>query len=415
MTIRFDGIAPEQLGCVKTLSVTDHFEADVEHQTVVRRGRIIASVRVPTVRKIDVTLLARARGKEELENLLGRVHAWLLDPGESELEVSGKKGVYYKARCTDIEPPEYSGPTARVSAAFSCVDYRPYNRYNHLPVDGADPPSDNFTFAGKHCLNDMHCMFVLDSMTMPDVSPHKYSVSGRPGTIRYDAQEIALGERQLSGSLHFVGDMGEAMSGEAIASRQHEVASWLILSGRAPLIFDSDITRAYQAELEQGASFSCADWENGKLSVKLTLQPEAADVQPSSLEMTLALSANAAQSFSLADAFPRGLGYPTPLVVEITNTGASAIADLRLFCKDRFGAYAHTRFYGNGFSLAAGQTLKIDGENALFSIGGVSAARYLESGSFPSVSPPPGVLALWVRTGAASSVRVRVTAKARWI
>lgn len=59
--MEFAGVKPEQLGRVKVTSVSECFLAEKEWQTVTRRGAVLACVGIPTVRKIEVELLMRAK------------------------------------------------------------------------------------------------------------------------------------------------------------------------------------------------------------------------------------------------------------------------------------------------------------------------------------------------------------------
>lgn len=413
----FAGIKPESLGCVKVVGVHDRFLAAREMQAIRRTGSILASISVPTVREIRVEMLVLAKKADELMLTLDKVARWLHDAGEAHLALDRTEGTYHRARCTDMSEPEFSGPSARFTATFTCTDYRQYNAYNDQPFLGADPPSDNFTYAGKHCLNDMGCMFVLDRrMGVPGVSGSKYDVLGVPGTLRYEQHDLILPEQAVSGKLYFVSRTadGERMADAQIEARLHAVASWLVLAGRAPLIFDSDVTRQVMAELENAADFARAEWENGVLDLTLTLQPYSADVQAASLEKALSLSAGAAQEIDLSALFPRGVGFITPLVVEIQNTGTGSLTGLTLGYTDRLGKSRTARLAGGGFSLAAGQTVVVDGEQALVSIGGQSAMLGF-TGDFPSVSPAPGKLAVRIASDTAASVSVTVHARARWL
>lgn len=413
----FGGIHPESFGRVKVLGVQDRFVAAREQQTVRRAGNIIASISVPTVREITVEMLVRANNTGELMLTMDRLAEWLEGAGTARLELEQTEGTYYKARCTGMGDVTYSGPNARFTVTFTCTDYRQYNAYNDQPVRGADPSSDNFTFAGKHCLNDMGCMFVLDKrMGVPEVTISKYDVLGIPGTLRYDQNDLILSEQKISGKLYFVNrtEDGAILADEEIEERLHAVSSWLILAGRAPLILDSDVTRQYPAELESAADFTRTDWENGRLELKLTLQPYSQDTEASSMTAALNLGANTAQNVDLSALFPRGVGFITPLIVEITNTGSSAITALELGYTDRLGAARTARLEGGGFSLAAGQKVVINGEDASVTRAGQSAMLGF-TGDFPSVSPAPGKLAVSLKSGAAASVSVKVTARARWL
>lgn len=413
----FAGIRPESLGCVKVTSVTDRFVAARDLQTIRRAGSIIASISVPTVREIQVEMLVRANHADELMLTMDKLAAWLEGAGTARLELEQTEGTYYKARCTNMGDVTYSGPSARFTVTFTCTDYRQYNAYNDQPVCGADPASDNFTFAGKHCLMDMGCMFVLDKrMGVPSVSASKYDVLGFPGTLRYDQHDILLSEQTVSGKLYFVSRAqdGAILADGEIEERLHAVSSWLILAGRAPLVFDSDVTRQYLAEIENAADFTRTDWENGRIELKMTLQPYSMDTEAESMTKSMSLSANTAQVIDLSALFPRGVGYVTPLIVEITNSGSSAINALEIGYTDRLGVSRTARLEGGGFSLAAGQTVTVNGEDASVTRAGQSAILGF-TGDFPSVSPAPGKQEISVKSGAAASVSVTVSARARWL
>lgn len=146
----------------------------------------------------------------------------------------------------------------------------------------------------------------------------------------------------------------------------------------------------------------------------MTLQPYSMDTEAESMTKSMSLSANTAQVIDLSALFPRGVGFITPLIVEITNNGSSAITALELGYTDRLGAARTARLEGGGFSLAAGQTVVINGEDASMTMAGQSAMLGF-TGDFPSVSPAPGKLAVSLKSSAAASVSVKVTARARWL
>lgn len=411
----FNDIKPESLGCVKIISVKDRFLADKKMQTIERVGNIIASISVPTVRVIDVEMLVRAPKHSDLMLTLDKMAKWLHNAGESKLELEQTEGTYYKARCTGMDEPTYNGLSARFTVTFTCLDYRQYNLYNDEPFLGADPPSDNFTFAGKHCLNDLGCMFVLDKRPgTPSVVISKYDVLGHVGSLRYDQADVVLEEQPMSGKLYFVNRVedGEILTDAEIEQRLHDVASWLVLAGRAPLIFDSDTTRAYLAELEDSATFARTDWENGRIELKLTLQPYSQDVEGTSITKTLSLSANTAQNIDLSGMFPRGVGFITPLVIEITNTGSTSVNTLTIGYKDRLGSSRQAVLGAASFALTSGQMVRVDGEDVSVTKAGQNAILSF-TGDFPSVSP--GALSISIKSSATTSVSVKVSAKARWL
>lgn len=412
----FNGIHASQFGCTKVTIISDRFTAPMTHQTVVKNGVVITAVCVPTVREISLELLVRERGHQALYTRLEQINDWLMKSGEAKLELRHTKGTYYKARCKNIEPPLFNGLTARLSVVMMCMDYRLYNKHDNKPVAGADPETDNFTFAGKHCLNDMHCMFVLNSKTaVPQVSAHKYEIPGIAGTVRYDDDNLRIAEKAIKGTLYFVNanENGVPITYEEAENRMMEVSAWLVNAGRASLIWDSDITRVYQVEVENEALFSRTQWENGKLDLTLTAQPLAMDAAQGQVEETLSLSAGTAKAMNIASAFPRGMGYDTPLHIEITNTGTAAITDLTIVYKDRYGKTRKTRYYSGGFSLSVGSTLMVDGEDMSSSVGSTNAAKWLYSGDYPIATV--GNQSIAIQTASAATVKVIVKANARWV
>ena len=377
--MEFAGVKPEQLGRVKVTSVSERFLAEKEWQTVTRRGAVLACVGVPTVRKIEVELLMRAKNRSALPLLLEKVRAWLEESGEEKLHFDSMGGTYYKARCTGTEALTYSGASARLKVTFTCVDYRRYRQYDDKPVGGADPCADNFTFGGKHCLNDMGCMFVLDKETaVPAPVLNKYEVSGMAGTLRFERADLMLKERKVSGKLYFV-------------NREQEGT----------------------AEIEDEASLTCDKWENGVMDISFAEQPLWQDAAMSTATQAVSLAAGTWQTIDLSKVFPRGMGYTTPLTLDVMNTGSTAILDFRIRYRDRLGKQRQTRLYGGGFSLTGGQSLRVDGENLSVVCGGQSMISALCEGDFPSV--PPNAVNIEIMSASAAAASVTVSARARWL
>lgn len=414
--MEFAGMKPEQLGRVKVTSVSECFLAEKEWQTVTRRGAVLACVGVPTVRKIEVELLMRAKNRSALPLLLEKVRAWLEESGEEKLHFDSMGGTYYKARCTGTEAPTYSGASARLKVTFTCVDYRRYRLYDDKPVGGADPCADNFTFGGKHCLNDMGCMFVLDKRTaVPAPVLNKYEVSGMAGTLRFERAELMLKERKVSGKLYFVNreQEGARLTDEQVEQRMHDVAAWLLQAGRAELVMDADISRSIMAEIEDEASLTCDKWENGVMDISFAEQPLWQDAAMSTATQAVSLAAGTWQTIDLSKVFPRGMGYTTPLTLDVMNTGSTAILDFRIRYRDRLGKQRQTRLYGGGFSLTGGQSLRVDGENLSVVCGGQSMISALCEGDFPSV--PPNAVNIEIMSASAAAASVTVSARARWL
>ncbi len=265
-------------------------------------------------------------------------------------------------------------------------------------------------------MNDMGCMFVLDKRTaVPAPVLNKYEVSGMAGTLRFERAELMLKERKVSGKLYFVNreQEGARLTDEQVAQRMHDVAAWLLQAGRAELVMDADISRSIMAEIEDEASLTCDKWENGVMDISFAEQPLWQDAAMSTATQAVSLAAGTWQTIDLSKVFPRGMGYTTPLTLDVMNTGSTAILDFRIRYRDRLGKQRQTRLYGGGFSLTGGQSLRVDGENLSVVCGGQSMISALCEGDFPSV--PPNAMNIEIMSASAAAASVTVSARARWL
>ena len=276
---------------------------------------------------------------------------------------------------------------------------------------------NNFTVAGKHGLNDMGCVFVMDSMdAVPTAKVNKYEIAGQSGTLRYDSGEgILYEEKSMSGTLYFVKQSSDGlMSEEEITKKLHSVAAWLGNSGRAQLILDSDVSRYYEAEVDGNQSLSRKDWENGSIKLKMTLQPFASDVTVSASAENLVLSAGTAKEINLSSLLSNGIGYATPLTVSVTNKSATAITDLCIQYYDEKNALKTVRLYSNGFSLSNGQAVTVASLSGPIAKGAEDGIKWLKSGDFPMLSVN-GEKKIKILSGTAATVAVAVSFRARWL
>jgi len=335
----------------------------------------------------------------------------------AKLFAEGDNTYYYLARCTQVSTPEFNGNSARVTVTFTCADNRLYASYNDQPITTATSEMNNFTFAGRHCLNDMGCVFVLESIdAVPGIHANKYEISGLSGTLRYEGSEIRFKEKQMSGSLYFVKPTVSdgLMTEEEITERLHSIASWFGNAGRASLILDSDISKEYEAELIDGASFSRKDWDNGYVKLKLILQPYCTQVGISAASYDLSLSANTISSLSVNAVIPNGIGATTPLIINVENNGNVTISDLSIYYYDEKNTMKRFRLNGNSFALAAGENVKIDGIEFDIRKGSTSGIKWLKSGDFPVLSVN-GTKQIRIMADVATSVNVDVICRARWL
>lgn len=413
----FDNVHLASFGHCKVVSWKNSVFADFDRKELSYRGRVLAAVEVPTLRSIEATILIRGSTAKDVDKKLKDIGKWLYDAGTSKLFAERDTTHYYLARCTSVSTPERSGASARITVVFTCADNRLYNTYNNQPVMSATSEMNNFTFAGKHCLNDMGCVFVMDSMdAVPPAKVNKYEIAGQSGTLRYDSGEgILYEEKSLSGTLYFVKQSGDGlMSEEEITKKLHSVAAWLGNSGRAKLILDSDVSRYYEAEVDNSQSLSRKDWENGSIKLKMTLQPFASDVTAKSKSESLVLSAGAAKEISLASLVPDGVGYSTPLIVSVKNNSATTITDLSIQYYDEKNTLKTMRLYSNGFAVSTGQTVEVDSLSGSIVNGATDGVKWLKSGDFPVLSAN-GEKSIKILSGTAATVDVTVSFNARWL
>lgn len=407
----------KSFGYCKVLSWKCSIYSDFERKELTYRGRLLASVEVPTVRQIDALILVRANSKSEVQQKLNDIANWLYGAGTDKLYAESDNTYYYIARCTKVSTPEYSGNSARITVTFTCADNRLYAAYNDQPITTATSEMNNFTFAGKHCLNDMGCVFVMDNMdAVPAIHANKYEISGMSGTLRYSTGDVRYKERQMTGSLYFVKPTANdgLLSDSEIMDRLHAVASWLGNAERADLILDSDISRKYEAEIVDGASLTRKDWENGSVKIKFTLQPFASSITASEVSSSLALTANTRSNIDLSDMTADGIGATTPLMVSVTNSGSAAITTLRIYYYDETNTLKYMLLNGQDFSLAAGETVTVDSLSMDIVKGSVSGVKWLKSGDFPVLSVN-GTKRIGIYANVATTVDVVISCKVRWL
>lgn len=413
----FGNVHLSSFGHCKVVSWKNKIFTDFERKELSYRGRLLAAVEVPTLRSIEATILVRGSTVKDVDKKLKDIGKWLYEAGTAKLFAERDTTHYYLARCTSVSTPERSGASARITVVFTCADNRLYNVYNNQPITTATSEMNNFTFAGKHCLNDMGCVFVMDSMdAVPTAKVNKYEIAGQSGTLRYDSGEgILYEEKSMSGTLYFVKKSNDGlMSEEEITKKLHSVAAWLGNSGRAQLILDSDVSRYYEAEVDGNQSLSRKDWENGSIKLKMTLQPFANDVTVSASAENLVLSAGTAKEINLSSLLPNGIGYATPLTVSVTNKSATAITDLSIQYYDEKNTLKTMRLYSNGFSLSNGQAVTVDSLSGAIAKGAEDGIKWLKSGDFPMLSVN-GEKKIKILSGTAATVVVIVSFRVRWL
>ena len=324
--IKWNGMSPEMIGPgkVKCLSVGDRFTTQKNYKNIEQMGLIRSYVTMPTVRNIQAGFLVRGRSQDEIDLTLQHVTDWLMC-GEARIQTRQMKETYYKAVCSEIAAPVYSPVSAKFTVTFVCTDYRMYRTYDDKPVSGADPGTDNFTFNGKHCLNDMGCMFVMDERTLtPDINIHKYEIPGRSGTLRYDDKlDYALGEGKIKGTLYMLNteNVGELVPYEEQEQRLKKIYEWLITARRAGFVWDSDPQTTYLAEVEDETTFDRSDWPNGKISIEFVTQPyETFNEYEEAVLSDSVFSVSGRTTVDLSALFPNGITNDTGIRISIKNT-----------------------------------------------------------------------------------------------
>lgn len=409
----------ESFGRVKVLRIHESFFVDHANQKIEKRGLVVASIAVPTARAISVDVLVRAADVPAIRMTIEAMCDWLRSAGVDKLFTT-KYTQYYMARCTQVSVPEYNGRSARFTITFECADYRPYSARTDQPLMTAETDMSNFTFAGKHCLNDMGMVFVEETRQVtPSVSPHLYEVSGRNGSIRYDdGSSGVLSPKMFGGTGYLVKPLSphESLSQSEIEERIHAISAWLVNAKRAPLILDSDVTRQWCAEITEPSTLMRSTWSNGAVKFNLSLQPECMSIEETSFSCNVTLAANADSVVAIADLFPNGMGYDTPLKIKIKNTGSDTISSLQLTHSDAAGGEKACVFSGAGFALPAGSMIEIDSDTYDVSIGGNSAIKCLKNGNLPYA--PVGAdkdFRLGVKSDVSTTVSIQISCHVRWL
>jgi phage-related protein len=411
----FNGKDLESFGFAKATKFDVSYYSDFERQEITYRGLLRSYLEIPIVRKITVGAIVKDMDKYELDLRLKQISEWLYKTGEGKLMTKRDETRYYKARCIGISVPVFKGSSARFDISFECSDFRPYKSIDNTPIGEATFSSANFTFDGKHCLNDMHCIFKPSSLTaIPEVVRNAYEIAGRSGTLRYDDGLARLTEKTYTGTLYLLDPESSTnlMTEQQINERVHAIACWLINAKRAHLILDSDAGRYYEAEIITTGEISFDDWANGAIDITFTLQPYCQDIASAIIHSSLSLSASAYKDFNLSAG--GDVGYTTPLVLAIKNNGSSAITDLRVKYYDEDNAEKVLRFNGNSFALGAGQTLAINSITYDATIGSTQALKFINSGDFPVVTPK-GNKKIRLYSNVATTLDVTVTMNPRWL
>lgn len=390
---------------------------DFDRKELSYQGIVLAATEAPTIRIIEADFLVRGKNIAQLAKKLEEIAQWLFEAGTSELFTDQAANVYYKARCTAITTPEYTGLSAKFTATFRCDDYRLYDVSTDSPREAAGNYLSNFKFAGKHCLNDMGCVFVRDSVdAIPASRVNKYKIAGRSGTLRYSKESPDYDEKTLSGVLYFVKSTAAngLMTGSEIMEQMHKISSWLAGAERAALILDGDTSRQYEAEVVSSAALTTKDWENGCIKLKFVVQPISQTIQSETLTTTLALTADTEATVDLSSIIPNGIGCETPLLLTIKNTGSVDITDLYIGYYSNANVQQTARLNGAEFALKNGETLELNSDSMSIVKANENGLKWLKSGNLP-VLTVGGNKSVTLKSSVAASIVLTVSCNARWL
>lgn len=364
---RYNRIYPEQLGRIRVLRISDRPDRSMDVQNVSRNGHVLASLRTAKVHTIVCEMLVLGRSRTEVQITLERLRRWLLDSGTAELDTA--PGKVCLASCTGISAPDYKGHSASVSVTFTCRN-----------ADNSEPETDGFTFAGKHVTRDLGCLFLLEKMNpVPTVTPYKLSIPGLPGTIRYEEMPEPQ-EKTLTGSLYLLRgpeDSDTLLSQEDMIQRLRQLSTWLVMSGRADLIWDSEPGVTWQAEFAS-AEFDRQEWNNGRLRIQMILQPVGIG-QEVSTTVQVSMRENEAYTLDLSGLFPNGTGYLVPVDLTIQCVSGT-VGRISLWTGDNEDPFI---MGGSNFALGSGDVLQILASERIVFLNGRPAGLYVSAGDYP--------------------------------
>ncbi|NLI05384.1 MAG: hypothetical protein GX483_09020 [Actinomycetaceae bacterium] len=305
---------------LKIISIKNHAIASYSSQTVENKGIVQAYCAIPDKREITVSILIKGSTEKGLQKTCYDFANWIIQSGKSKLIVKNQKEFFYFARCLKLDTPQFSGLSVRFTATMQCTDYRPYYCSSGKPAIDTAEELNNFTFAGKHCHNDFGLIFVPNKQDLlPKMELYKNKISGKEGTIR--AVGNVLSEKQYSGDLYIVNknNPDKLLTQSEIQARLDEVKYWLYKTDRERLIFDSNSSRYYLADIEKEVTVSYDKWANGVIDVNFTLQPYETSIEPFSVVENITTSGTISISNYVHS------NFDTNFKLNVVNTGSTAI------------------------------------------------------------------------------------------
>lgn len=259
----------------------------------------------------------------------------------------------------------------------------------------------NFTFNGRHCMNDMGLLYVENSggrVITHARRINEYTVAGASGTIRFPGETFE--KATLSGSLYPM----ESPKSEADAQAlMRQVAAWLY-GPRGRLIFDYEPDRYRIAEISGESKWSCREWLDGGLDVEFDVQPFAWALNPTRETHTV--------TDTCAFALNMGDSQDAPLEAIIRNTGAAALTGISISRGSREWLFA-------GMSVPQDGLVTITQEppvGATITTGGIVTNALPYAMQFDTVTVSGAAdLAVALSFDGSGSADVTLQARGRWL
>lgn len=290
------------------------------------KGSVLALCRKPETRTIDVDVLLKTSNSKDLYSKSVNLAKFLEATGFEKLILNETPNQYYLAKCIEISQPTITGSSSKFSLKFKCKKYYAYNLSNDKPIINVEEISTNFTYANKHCLNDLGLVFIQDSISiLPKSSGYIYKIDGVDGTIRSDG--IMLEELSIKGDLFVTNKDYTYLSSKELNSKIREIKRWLHQPSRERLIFDNDLEYYYLADCFSEINIKNDKWEQGSINVEFILQPYKYSCKETVLEKEFVFDTNSKLTFDSSDFIS---DYETDFSLKIINQGTIKLSHIGL-------------------------------------------------------------------------------------
>lgn len=311
---------------IKIISVKTSLISE-KTDTLEYKGSVLALCRKPETRTIDVDVLLKTSNSKDLYSKSVNLAEFLETTSFDKLILNETPNQYYLAKCIEISQPTITGSSSKFSLKFKCKKNYAYNLSNDKPIINVEEISTNFTYANKHCLNDLGLVFIQDSISiLPKSSGYIYKIDGVDGTIRSDG--IRLEELSLKGDLFVTNKDYTYLSSKDLNSKIREIKRWLHQSSRERLIFDNDLEYYYLADCFSEINIKNDKWELGSIPVEFVLQPYKYSCKETVIEKQLVFDTGSKIEFDSSSFMS---DYEADFLIQIINQGSVPLTNLGLF------------------------------------------------------------------------------------